>query len=81
MDLESEVRTVMRHSQKALTVDQVANEVAESIKGEIRSILNTLVKGHELTSVHGIRLPLKGGAVDGFNCSARCHVATACSTA
>ncbi len=53
MDLRSEVRTVMQHSKNALTVDQVANEVAQRIKREIRSVLNTLVKGGELTSVHG----------------------------
>jgi hypothetical protein len=53
MDLKREVRTVMQHSKDALTVDQVANEVAEKIKGEIQSILNALVEDAELTSVHG----------------------------
>jgi hypothetical protein len=53
MDLKSEVRAVMLGSKTALTVDQVAAEVAERIKGEIRSILNSLDKAGELTSVHG----------------------------
>jgi hypothetical protein len=53
MNLEHEVRTVMRQSAKALTVDQVTQEVAERIKDEIRSILNTMDKNGELTSVHG----------------------------
>ena len=53
MNLEGEVRAVMHESRNALTVDQVAQEVAERIKGEIRSILNALVEKRELTSVHG----------------------------
>ena len=53
MNLEYEVRTVMRQSVKALTVDQVTQEVAERIKDEIRSILNTMAKDGELTSVRG----------------------------
>jgi isopentenyl phosphate kinase len=53
MNLEHEVRTVMRQSANALTVDQVTQEVAERIKSEIRSVLNTLVKNKELQSVHG----------------------------
>jgi hypothetical protein len=53
MNLENEVRTVMRLSATALTVDQVTQEVAERLKDEIRSILNTLVKKDELKSVHG----------------------------
>jgi hypothetical protein len=53
MNLENEVRTIMHQSKDALTVDQVAQELAERIKGEIRSILNALVKKQELESVHG----------------------------
>ena len=53
MNLEHEVRTVMRQSAKALTVDQVTQEVAERIKDEIRSILNIMDKDGELTSVRG----------------------------
>jgi hypothetical protein len=53
MNLEYEVRTVMRQSANALTVDQVAQAVAERAKDEIRSILNTLDKKGELHSVHG----------------------------
>jgi hypothetical protein len=53
MDLEHEVRAVMRQSAYALTVDQVTQEIAAPIKGEIRSILNTLAKNDELRSVHG----------------------------
>src|SRR6266404_7690461 len=51
MNLENEVRTVMRQSGNALTVDQVTQEVAERIKDEIRSILNTMAKDGELTSI------------------------------
>jgi hypothetical protein len=43
----------MRHSAKALTVDQVTQVVAKRIKGEIRSILNAMDKNDELKSVHG----------------------------
>jgi predicted transcriptional regulator of viral defense system len=53
MNLENEIHTIMRQSAKALTVDQVAQEVAERAKDEIRSILNTLNKNGELHSVHG----------------------------
>ncbi len=53
MNLEHEVRTVMRQSVNALTVDQVTQEVSEMIKDEIRSILNALVKNKELQSVPG----------------------------
>ena len=53
MNLEAEVRAVMRESRNALTVDQVAQEVAERIKGEIRSILNALVEKKELHCIHG----------------------------
>jgi hypothetical protein len=53
MDLEHEVRTIMRLSDIALTVDQITQEVAERLKDEIRSILNMLVKKDELKSVHG----------------------------
>jgi len=53
MDLEHEVRTVMRQSATALTVDQVTQEVADRIKDEVRSILNALHQRGELNSVRG----------------------------
>ena len=54
MNLEQEVRDVMRQSSKALTVIQVTQKVAERIStDEIRSILNALVKGKELQSNRG----------------------------
>ena len=53
MDLEHEVRTVMRQSANALTVDQVTQQIAERITDEVRSILNALTKRGELQSVHG----------------------------
>jgi hypothetical protein len=43
----------MHQSARALTVDQVAKELAERLKDEIRPILNSLVNSGELTSVHG----------------------------
>jgi hypothetical protein len=36
MDLKSEVRIIMQRSPTALTVDQVAQELAERLKGDIR---------------------------------------------
>jgi hypothetical protein len=51
--LEHEVRAVMQQSAKALTVDQVSQEVAMRMKDDIRSVLHALVKNNELTSVHG----------------------------
>jgi hypothetical protein len=53
MNLEHEVRTVMRQSADALTVDQVTQQVAERITDEVRSILNALHKRGELQSIHG----------------------------
>jgi hypothetical protein len=53
MDLEREVRTIMRQSKKALTVSQVTREVASRMERDIRSILNALVNSEELTSGHG----------------------------
>jgi isopentenyl phosphate kinase len=53
MNLEHEVRTITHQSADALTVDQVAQKVAEKIKDEIRSIVNALTKHGELHSVHG----------------------------
>ena len=54
MNLEQEVRDVMRQSTGALTVIQVTQKVAERIStDEIRSILNALVKGKELQSNRG----------------------------
>lgn len=53
MDLRSEVLMVLQHSNIALTVDQVAQKVAERLHDDIRSILNELVKDETLRSVHG----------------------------
>ena len=54
MNLEQEVRDVMRQSTEALTVIQVTQKVAERIStDEIRSILNALVKKKELQSNRG----------------------------
>jgi hypothetical protein len=55
MNLEHEVRTVMHQSADWLTVDEVTKKVAERIKEEIRSILNTLAKNDELNTVRGAR--------------------------
>jgi hypothetical protein len=54
MNLEQEVRDVMRQSTGALTVIQVTQKVAERIStDEIRSILNALGKGKELQCNRG----------------------------
>jgi hypothetical protein len=53
MDLENEVHTILSQSTIALSVDEVAQELAERFKDEIRSILNTMDKKNELTSVRG----------------------------
>jgi coproporphyrinogen III oxidase-like Fe-S oxidoreductase len=53
MDLEYEIRAVMRDSENALTVEQVTQEIAERLKQEIRTTLNRLVKAAALDSVHG----------------------------
>jgi len=53
MDLENEVRTILSRSVTALTVDEVAQVVAKRLKDEIRSILNTMDKKKELTSIRG----------------------------
>jgi len=53
MDLKKKVRAVMPRGESALTVDQVFYELAESIKDEIRSTLNTLADEGELDTVRG----------------------------
>jgi predicted transcriptional regulator len=53
MNLEQEVRDVVRQSKTALTVEQVTREIADRLPDEIRSILNALVKKKELQSVRG----------------------------
>ncbi len=52
MNLEHEVRAIMHENPKALTVEQVTQEVADRIGGEVRSILNGLVKKDELNYLH-----------------------------
>jgi hypothetical protein len=58
MDLENEVRTIMDQSANWLSVEQVAQTMANRImvdrtKKHIRSILNALVESGELTSDPG----------------------------
>jgi hypothetical protein len=53
MDLENEIRTIMRESPTALTVDQVRGKVADRIGEEIHSVLNNLKKRGELNYLPG----------------------------
>ena len=53
MNLEHHVGAVMDGSETALTVAQVADQVAKRLQDEIRAILNALDKDGQLRSVHG----------------------------
>lgn len=53
LDLEAEIRAVMQIPEKAMTVDQVVEEIAKKITPEVREILNSLVKRDLLKSTHG----------------------------
>ncbi|MDN3274759.1 hypothetical protein QWJ07_10920 [Frankia sp. RB7] len=53
MNLEEKLRTIMRQSENALTVSQVAVELSKQMEDEVRLALNAMVKNGELQSVHG----------------------------
>jgi hypothetical protein len=53
MNLEDHVRAVMEEAKHSLTVEQVAEQVAERQQNEIRDILNALAKRGDVKSIHG----------------------------
>ncbi len=48
MNLQNEVQAIMSQSEKWLTVEEVTQRVADRMEGEIRAILNALVKEEQL---------------------------------
>lgn len=53
MDLESEVRTVIRASDTALTVDNVTMQIADRIRDEVKAILNAMAERKEIQMDRG----------------------------
>jgi hypothetical protein len=53
MDLNEEVRAVMGSAEKAMTVNEVVDRIADRIRNDVRDILNGLTKDQVLQSVRG----------------------------